>query len=138
MRRQSPRDVGLRESRSRTQDKLSASDGGADVRGDQGQLDIMPAVDVLDDDAGARSAMRLDHVRVAAPQSYIMALQCQIAGSRERAIAAAEYRDFHAVSPRAVASMSFSMKCWTFPRAVRGRSTTKTISRGTLNRASCA
>ncbi len=63
----------------------------------------------------------------------------KIARGRERAVAAAEYRDLQMASPCEVSGVSscLSMKCWTLPSAVRGRSSTKTISRGTLKRASC-
>ncbi len=137
MRREQPRDVGLREGRGRAQDQLGAADSFGDVRRDQRQLHVMSAVGVLDRYAGARRAMLRDQFRVAPPHPDVMALHCKIAGGREGAVAAAEYRDLQSEPPCEVGASSWrSMKCCTLPKAVRGRSSTNTMSRGTLKRAS--
>ena len=76
---------------------------------------------------------------IAPPQADLMALHREIARGRERAVAAAEHCDLQIASPcdDSGASSCRSMKCCTLPSAVRGRSSTNTISRGTLKRASC-
>jgi len=63
-----------------------------------------------------------------------MALKRKIAGGREGAVAAAEHRNLSKrLSLYGLRSVEagFSMKCWTLPNAVRGRSPTNMISRGT-------
>ena len=135
MRRELRRDVVLRESRGRAQDQFGAADGFGDIGRHQRELHVVAAVGILDDDARARGAMRGHRGGIAPPQPHLMALQRKIARRRERAVAAAEHRDLHIVFPPAI-SLQFR-KCCTLPSAVRGRSSTKTISRGTLKRASC-
>ena len=139
MRREQARDIVLRKCRSRAQDQFSFADGVGNVRCHQRQLNVVPAVRVLQQDARARRAMRGHLPGIAPPQPDLMALQHEIACGRERAVAAAKHRDLHMASPDAgaVSWSCRSRKCWTLPRAVRGRSSTKTMSRGTLNRASC-
>src|SRR6266849_3326062 len=139
MRREQPRDIGLRKSRGRAQDQLSIADGFGDVGSHQRQLRVVLAVGVLEDNARACRAMLRYLNCIAPPQADLMALKRKIARGCERAIAAAEHRDLQEASPCAGAGSSscLSMKCCTLPKAVRGRSSTKTISRGTLKRASC-
>ncbi len=138
MRREQLPDIGLGEGRGGAQDQLDVAHGRGNVRCHQRQLHIVPAVAVLDDDAGACRAMLRDQIRITPPQPDVMTLQGKIAGSREGAIAAAEYRDLQSGPPCEVVGVSSwrSMKCCTLPSAVRGRSSTNTISRGTLKRAS--
>src|SRR5450432_2177022 len=137
--RQQPCDIMLREGRGRAQHQLDAANSFGDVRGDQCQLHIVPAVGVLENDAGARRAMLVYQRRIAPPQPDLVALQREIARGRERAVAAAEHRDLQMASPSEDCGSSScrNMKCCTLPSAVRGRSSTNTISRGTLKRASC-
>src|ERR1700730_11241001 len=131
--------IGLREGRRWAQDQFGVADGFGHVGRHQGQLHVVPAVRVLEDDSGARRAMLCDLCGIAPPQSDVMALQRKIARGRKRAIAAPEHRDLQMASPCEDfgASSCLSMKCCTLPKAVRGKSSTKTISRGTLKRASC-
>src|ERR1700682_3400039 len=139
MRREQPRDILLRKSRGRAQDQLSIADGFGNVCGHRRQLHVVPALGVLEGNARARGPMRRSLSCIAPPQADVMALKRKIACGCEGAITAAEHRDPQGASPCAGASSSscLSMKCWTLPKAVRGRSSTKTISRGTLKRASC-
>src|ERR1700737_2308403 len=139
MRRELPRDIVLRKSRGRAQDQLGIADGFGNVCRYQRQLRVVLAIGILDDDARARRAMLRYLSCIAPPQPDLMAVQRKIARGRKRAVAAAEHRDLQSASPCAgLGSYScLSMKCWTLPNAVRGRSSTKTISRGTLKRASC-
>ena len=53
MRREQPRDIGLREGRGRAQDQLGAADGFGDVGRHQRQLHVVPAVRVLDDECAS-------------------------------------------------------------------------------------
>src|SRR5438876_2681337 len=139
MRREQPRDIPLRKSRGRAQDQLSIADGFRDVRGHQRKLQVVTANGFLEDDARACRAMLVYLCGGAPPQPDLMALQRKIARGREGAVAAAEHRDLQIASPweHSGASSCLSMKCCTLPKAVRGRSSTKTISRGALKRASC-
>src|ERR1700738_635061 len=139
MRRELPCDIALRESRGGAQDQLGIADGFGDVCRHQRQLHGVLAVGVLEEDPGTRRAMRGCRSCIAPPEAHVMALQCKIARGRKRGIAAAKHRDLQSASPCEDfgASSCLSMKCWTLPRAVRGKSSTKTISRGTLKRASC-
>src|SRR5260370_36299808 len=139
MRREQPRDILLRKGRGRAQDQFSIPDGFGDICGHQSQLHVVTAVGVLEDNAQIHGPMRRYLGRTAPPQPDAMALQCKIARGCEGAIAAAKHRDLQWTSPCAhVGSSScLSMKCWTLPRAVRGKSSTKMISRGILKRASC-
>src|SRR5450755_3904855 len=136
--RELPCDIVLREGRGRAQDQLDVADGFGNVSRHQGQLHVVPAISVRHDNPRARCAMLRHLARIAPPQVDVVALQCKIARGRKRAVAAAEHRDLQGASPCTVAGASScrSMKCWTLPKAVRGRSSTKTMSRGTLNRAS--
>src|SRR6476620_324483 len=140
MRREQPRDILLRKSRSRTQNQLSIADGFGDICRHQRQLHLVPAVRILEDNARATRAMLRYLSRIAPPQADVVTLKRKIAGGCEGAVAAAEHRDLQEASPCPAAGSSscLNMKCCTLPRAVRGRSSTKTISRGTLKRASCA
>src|SRR5215471_20406732 len=99
----------------------------------------MPAVRVFYDNAGAVRALRFDEAAIPTPEPHVMTLKRKIACRGKGAVAAPEDCDFQLASPRAsaCASSSFNMKCWTLPNAVRGKSSTKTMSRGTLKRASC-
>ena len=139
MRREPGRDIVLREGRGRAQDQFGTVDGFGNVGCHQRQLSVVPAVGVLDDNARARRAMLRYLCCIAPPEADLMALQREIARGRERAVAATEHRDLQGASPSEGAGSSScrSMKCWTLPNAVRGRSSTKTMSRGTLKRASC-
>ena len=113
MRRKLVGDVRLRERGCGAQDQFHATDSFGHIGCDQRELHIVLAVRILEHDARARLAMRRDHLGITPPQPDIMALKCEIAGGRERAIAAAEHRDPHNVSPEAGerASSRFSMKC---------------------------
>src|SRR2546429_2217111 len=139
MRREQPRNILLRKGRGRAQDQFSIPDGFGDVCSHLRQLHVAPAIGVLELNARAHGPMGRYLSRIASPQADVMALQRKIACGCEGAVAAAEHRDLQWVSPCAhVGSAScLSMKCWTLPKAVRGKSSTKTISRGTLKRASC-
>ena len=95
MRRDQPGDIGLREGRGGAEDQFGIADGFGDIRRHQCQLHVVPAVDVLDDNAGARRAMFCHLRRIAPPQPDVMPLQGKITGGRERAVAAAEYCDTH-------------------------------------------
>src|SRR5258705_573776 len=139
MRREQPCDVLLRKGRGRAQDQFSIPDGFGDFCGHQRKLQIVMAIGVLEDNARAHGPMRRYLSRIAPPQADVMALQRKIARGCEGTVAAAKHRDLQLASPcaRGCSSSCLSMKCWTLPNAVRGRSSTKTISRGTLKRASC-
>src|SRR5258705_873227 len=139
MRREQPCDVLLRKGRGGAQDQFSIPDGSGDFCGHQRKLQIVMAIGVLEDNARARGPMRRYLSRIAPPQADVMALQRKIARGCEGAVAAAEHRDLQWASPcaRVGSSSCLSMKCWTLPKAVRGKSSTKTMSRGTLKRASC-
>src|SRR5882724_9257715 len=139
MRSKSFGDIGLRKSRRWAQDQLGVPDGLSDICRYQRELDVMTPTVILDGDARAGLAMRRDGSRIAPPQTDIVALKRKIPRRGERAIAAAQHRDPQGASPSPAvrASSCFNMKCCTLPSAVRGRSSTKTISRGTLKRASC-
>src|SRR6478752_2664908 len=80
--------------------------------------------------------MLCDQRGIAPPQADVVPLQCEIACCGKRSVATAQHRDLHEFSLVRV-SNCFNMKCCTLPRAVRGKSSTKTMSRGALNRASC-
>src|SRR5712671_6488398 len=139
MRREQVSDIALREGRGRAQDQLGVADGFGNASRYQRQLHVVSAIGVLEDNARACRAMRRYLGRVAPPQADIVALERKITRGRERAVAAAKHRDLQDASPCAGAGPSScrSMKCCTLPKAVRGRSSTKMISRGTLKRASC-
>src|SRR4051812_48284679 len=79
--------------------------------------------------------MLRDQGGITAPQADVVSLQREIARRGERSVAAPQNRDLHERS-LVVESSCFNKKCCTLPSAVRGKSSTKTISRGTLNRAS--
>ena len=93
MRREQPRDIGLRKRRRRAQDQLGAADGFGDVDVTSASCTSWRPLMSLTQDAGARRAMLRHLRRVAPPQPDVMALQGKIARGREGAIAAAEYRD---------------------------------------------
>src|SRR5882724_5580454 len=139
MRREQPRNILLRKGRGRAQDQFSIPDGFGDVCSHLRQLHVATAIGVLEHNARAHGPMRRYLSRIASPQADVMALQRKIACGCEGAVAAAKHRDLQLASPcaRGCSSSCLSMKCWTLPNAVRGRSSTKTISRGTLKRASC-
>jgi hypothetical protein len=59
----------------------------------------MSAVGVLDNDAGARRAMRRHLNHVTSPQPDVMTLQRKITGGGERAVAAAQHGNLHDASP---------------------------------------
>ncbi len=61
----------------RAQDQFGVADGFGDVRCHQRQLHLVPAIGVLDDDAGAGRAMRRDLRQIAPPQPDVVALQAQ-------------------------------------------------------------
>src|SRR6266576_6162963 len=139
MRREQRCDILLRKGRGRAQNQFGIPDGFGDVCGHLRQLHVVTAIGVLEHNARAHGPMRRYLSRIASPQADVMALQRKIACGCEGAVAAAEHRDLQWVSPcaRVGSSSCLSMKCWTLPKAVRGKSSTKTISRGTLKRASC-
>ena len=139
MRRELLGDVGLREGRRRAQDQFGIANRARNIGRDQGELGVVRALRILDDDARAGRTMRRDGVLVAAPETDLVALQGEVTGRGERSVAAAQNCNFQWDSPSiGVAAWScFNLKCCTLPSAVRGSSATKTISRGTLKRASC-
>src|SRR6266404_8697627 len=139
MRRQQSCDILLRKGRGRAQDQFSIPDGFGDVCGHQRKLHVVAAIGVLEDNARARGPMLRYLSCIAPPQVDVMALQRKIARGCEGAVATAKHRDLQVASPCAGvrSSICFSMKCCTLPKAVRGRSSTKMISRSILKRASC-
>jgi len=65
-----------------------------------GKLGGAAALEILDDYRIAARLLRSDRRLIAPPQPYRMAGKCEVARSRERAVAAAEHRDLHRPSPR--------------------------------------
>src|SRR4249919_1578829 len=59
----------------RAQDHINAADGFGDVSGHRCQLDVVPALRILDEDARACRAMLRHPGRVTAPQPDLVALQ---------------------------------------------------------------
>ena len=113
MRRKLLGNIDLRECRGRTEDQLCAVDGLGDISRDQRELHVVPAVDVLDQNARARRLMRGDLVSIAPPQAHLVPHKREISRGRKRAVSPAQHRDLHATPPRTgvFASICFSMKC---------------------------
>ncbi len=130
MRRQRAGNIRLRRRGRRAQDQLRALHGFRNVVGDERKHRVMMPTEILDDDAAPGVAMRRDGVTIAPPQPHVVAAQSEVAGRCERAVASPENRDAHGYARPA--SRSFSMKCCTLPRTLRGNASTKTISRGNL------
>ena len=137
--RELPRDVGLCEGRRGTQDQFDVKDRFRNVGGHQRELRVVGPLGILDDDARAGGLVCGHGIGVAAPEADLVTRQGEITGRGERSVAAAQNCDFQWDSPSiGVAAWScFNLKCCTLPSAVRGSSVTKTMSRGTLKRASC-
>ncbi len=116
------------------QDQLGLGNGGSHIGRDQRQLHIVAAIVILDHDARSRSPMRRDLLLIAPPQPDLTSRQRKVARGGEGSIAATQHCNLQATSPRVCdcASSCFSRKCCTLPKAVRGRSVTKTMSRGIL------
>src|ERR1700739_4362457 len=131
--------IGLREGGCGTQDQFNVAHRFSDVRRHQRQLRVVLTARILQQDFRAGRTLRRNHFGVAPPEPDVVALKRKITRGGERAVAAAQHCNLQSESPRAEseASSCLNMKCWTFPKAVRGRSSTKTTSRGTLKRASC-
>ena len=85
---------------------IGAADRFADVRRHQRQLDVVPAMRVLDEDARARRAMLRHLRRITSPQPDLVALQSEIACSREGTIAATEYRDLQGEAPSLISTQT--------------------------------
>src|SRR5262249_53144287 len=94
----------------------------------------VPALKAFPHNPAAGGAVHRHCVLVAPPQPNLVASHGEVARGRERAVSSTEHGDAHQDS----LASSFKRKCWTLPSALRGRSSTKTTSRGILKRASCA
>ena len=134
MRSKQASDIRLCESGGGAQDQFGTADGLGDICRHQRQFDVVTAVVVLHQDARAGGAMCSDRLCIAAPEPDLMSRQREIARGGERAVSPTQNRNLQDASPcaRTCASSCLSRKCWTFPSAVRGRSVTKTMSRGIL------
>ena len=98
MRRQFARDVRLRGSGGGAQDQLRSTHGCGEIRREEGDCRLMPALEILDENLAAGGPMRRHRVLVAPPQPRLMAGQREVAGGGKRTVTPAKHGNAHSIS----------------------------------------